>query len=72
MAALQDLGFSTIVPDIPLLGDVNLDGAVNFLDISPFIALLSTGDFQEEADANRDEAVTFLDISPFIGLLSGN
>lgn len=33
-----------------LLGDVNLDGAVDFLDISPFIAVLATGGFQVEAD----------------------
>ena len=37
-----------------LLGDVNRDGVVNFLDISPFISLLSTGDFQNEADMNGD------------------
>ena len=28
-----------------LLGDVNLDGVVNFLDISPFISILSVGEF---------------------------
>ena len=54
-----------------LLGDVNLDGVVNFLDISPFIAILSTGGFQAEADTNVDGDVNFLDISPFIDLLSG-
>lgn len=53
-----------------LLGDVNLDGVVDFLDISPFISLLSTGEFQAEADINQDETVNFLDISPFIQLLS--
>ena len=55
-----------------LLGDVNLDGVVNFLDISPFISLLSGGGFQTEADINEDEVVNFLDISPFIGILSGS
>lgn len=54
----------------PLPGDVNLDGIVNFLDISPFISLLSGGGFQLEADVNQDGAVNFLDISPFISLLS--
>ena len=53
-----------------LLGDVNLDQVVNFLDISPFIALLSAPTFQEEADINGDGVVSFLDISPFIGILS--
>ena len=55
-----------------LLGDANLDGMVNFLDISPFIAILSAGPFLEEADVNEDDIVDFLDISPFIGLLSGS
>ena len=54
-----------------LLGDVNRDEVVNFLDISPFIALLSQGAVQVEADINGDGDVTFLDISPFIQLLSG-
>ena len=52
------------------LGDVNRDGTVNFLDISPFILVLSGG-FQAEADVNADGNVNFLDISPFIILLSG-
>ena len=56
----------------PLLGDVNTDGIVNFLDIAPFIGVLSTpGSFQAEADVNQDGAVSFLDIAPFIGVLSG-
>ena len=54
---------------VVLLGDVNLDGNVNFLDISPFISRLLTGDYQVEADVNQDDAVSFLDITPFIVLL---
>ena len=54
-----------------LLGDVNLDGVVNFLDISPFIGVLSSGGFQLEADVNQDGAVDFLDISPLVSILSG-
>ena len=54
-----------------LLGDVNLDGAVNFLDISPFVRLLAGGGFQAEADINESGTVDFLDISPFVRLLSG-
>ena len=53
-----------------LLGDVNRDGVVNFFDISPFIGLLSMGNFQIEADINMDLEVDFLDISPFIQLLT--
>lgn len=54
-----------------LIGDVNQDGVVDFLDISPFISVLSSGGFQAEADINGDAAVDFLDISPFVGLLAG-
>lgn len=53
-----------------LLGDVNQDGSVNFLDISAFIAVLSGGGFQAEADTNEDGSVNFLDISAFIALLA--
>jgi hypothetical protein len=53
-----------------LLGDVNFDGAVNFLDITPFIAALSSGNYLFEADTNQDNSVNFLDITPFIALLS--
>jgi arylsulfatase A-like enzyme len=50
----------------PLLGDVSLDGTVNFLEITPFISVLSSGGFQVEADCDQNGAVNFLDISPFI------
>ena len=59
-----------ILEPLPLLGDVNGDSTVNFLDISPFIVVLSAGRFQTEADINQDGNVNFLDISPFINILS--
>ena len=51
--------------------DVNQDGMVDFLDIAPFIAVLSSGGFQAEADCNGDTMVDFADIAPFIAALSG-
>ena len=53
-----------------ILGDVDRNGAVDFLDISPFITLLSDATFQFEADMNEDGAVNFLDIAPFIEALT--
>lgn len=53
------------------LGDVSRDGSVDFLDISPFIQLLSSGEYQLEADTNPDTQVNFLDIGPFIQALAG-
>ena len=63
----------TVTLEAPfLLGDVNRDESVDFLDISPFISLLLSGEFQAEADVDQSGFVNFLDISPFIGVLSGS
>ncbi len=56
--------------DLFEIGDVNRDGEIDFFDISPFIELLSSGEYQHEADINQDDVVDFFDISPFISLLS--
>lgn len=61
----------TLVPPTFILGDVNQDEVVNFLDINPFITVLSTSGFIEQADCNQDGEVTFLDINPFILILAG-
>ena len=53
-----------------LLGDCNLDGSVDFSDISSFIALLASNDFLDQADCNEDGVVDFSDISLFIEILS--
>ena len=55
-----------------LLGDVNLDGVVNLLDVSPFVDVISTSGFQLEADVNQDGVVNLLDVAVFIDILSGN
>ena len=54
-----------------LIGDVNMSGSIDFSDIAPFIAVLSSGEFLCEADINEDLVVDFADIAPFIALLSG-
>ena len=55
-----------------LLGDVDGNGAVDFDDIGPFITILSTDAFLDQADTNRDEKVDFSDIAPFINILAGS
>jgi len=57
-------------PQDCLLGDVDSSGAVDFLDITPFISLLSNDMFQCEADVDQSGEVNFLDIVPFIAILS--
>ena len=53
-----------------LLGDVDLNGVINFIDIAPFIAVLSGNGFQAEADCDESGVVDFLDIAFFIVILS--
>ena len=55
-----------------LLGDVNLDGDANFLDIAPFVTILTAGAFQAEADCDQSGSINFLDIAPFVAILSGS
>ena len=54
-----------------ILGDVNMDGMVNLLDVAPFVEVLVGGGFSCEADANQDGMVDLLDVAPFIDLISG-
>ncbi|MEM9409888.1 MAG: dockerin type I domain-containing protein [Planctomycetota bacterium] len=56
----------------PILhGDLNCDGLVNLLDVSPFIDVVSSGEFDVKADVNQDGLVNLLDVSPFVEILSG-
>ena len=70
-ATINAFSLSVSDPPVILLGDVDLDGTVSFLDISPFITALSTG-YQAEADCDEDGFVNFLDIAPFIEILGGS
>ena len=54
-----------------LLGDINLDGVVDLLDVQPFVALIASGEFQIEGDINGDGVVDLLDVQGFIELLTG-
>ena len=53
------------------LGDVNQDGVLNLLDVTPFGDVIVSGTFQCEADVNEDGAVNLLDVNPFVDLISG-
>ena len=61
----------TLVSTEVILGDCDQDGDVDFLDIAPFIEILSTAAILAEADCNLDGDVNFLDIAPFIVILTG-
>ena len=60
-----------VIVDLPfLLGDINLDGDVNLLDVQPFVDLLQSGEFQIEGDFTGDGVVNLLDVNGFVQLLT--
>ncbi len=65
------LGNAFIRIPVFVIGDVNQDGAVDLLDVSPFVDVLTSGQIQAEADINQDGTVNLLDVSPFVTLLTG-
>ena len=54
-----------------LLGDVNLDGVADLLDVFPFVELVISSQFQAEADINQDSVVDLLDVAPLVEILTG-
>ncbi len=60
-----------ITEDSVLKGDLNGDGLVNLLDVSPFVDAIASSEFVPAADVNCDGEVNLLDVEPFIALLSG-
>jgi hypothetical protein len=56
--------------DAPV-GDVNLDGVVNGLDVDPFVEVLLSGPYQPEADMNEDGDVNGLDVDAFVAAVVG-
>jgi hypothetical protein len=79
MIAVDDNGDPVILIGSPgifmnsgiLLGDVNCDGVIDLLDVSPFVAVLTSGGFDPKADINQDGQVTLTDVAPFVALLTG-
>jgi len=55
-----------------LLGDVNLDGVINLLDVKPFRTILRSGNYLAEADMNQDGTVNLLDVKPFRDAIRSN
>jgi hypothetical protein len=64
----------------PTLGDLNCDGAVNLLDVQPYVLALDSSEryaqryprcFHSLADANGDGAVNTFDTEYFLRLLPG-
>ena len=77
----RDFGSTAFYYVLPALGDVNGDGNVDTLDITPFVAALMNDEATFHAlypaweygaaDCSQDGNVDTLDITPFVSLLSG-
>lgn len=67
---IGEMTFSGEVGEAVLLGDVNCDGMVDLLDVSPFVDLVINGGFSAKADINQDGIVDLLDVAPFVDLLT--
>ncbi len=63
-------GVTLLINQCILYGDVNRDGIVDLLDVSPFVNLISNGQYQTEADVNQDGDLNLLDVSIFAQILS--
>ena len=72
LPSTSDFGPELQVTYSILLGDVNCDGVVDLLDVSPFVDTLTTGVYLEKADMNQDGSVNLLDVDPFVEILVGS
>ena len=68
---LDNVAISEVQESGVLLGDVDLNGTVDFDDIPAFIAVLIGGGFQFEADCDGSGVVDFDDIPAFVAILIG-
>jgi hypothetical protein len=53
------------------VGDVNQDGAIDLLDVAPFVDSIGMTAYVCEADVNQDGSNDLLDVAPFVDLLAG-
>jgi hypothetical protein len=53
-----------------ILGDLNGDCVVSWLDVQLFVDVLTSGTYNPAADINQDGAVNLSDVAPFIQLLN--
>ena len=57
--------------DKGIVGDVNCDGAVDLLDIEPFVQAITNNVFDFKADINGDGEDNLLDVAGLVQLLTG-
>ena len=55
-----------------IMGDINLDGQINILDIVQLANMIIGDDFQESADLNADGVLNILDIVQLVNIILGD
>jgi hypothetical protein len=71
IALTSDSSFDPRSESVVNLADLDLDGEVNGLDVDPFVDVLLSGLYQQEADMNVDGEVNGLDVDPFVAAVVG-
>ena len=59
-------------PEDDIIGDVNLDGTINILDVIMSVNLILSNDYLENADINNDNIVDILDIILIVNIILNN
>lgn len=69
---IQKIGrFAAVLIMVLSFAAITCLGAVNLLDVSPFVQAIGNGRYSVNADTNKDGSVNLLDVTPFIQLLTG-
>ena len=66
---VDELDLEIVDGQLPLLGDINGDGAVTFGDLGPLLDIIFGAPTQVEADINGDGVVSFGDLGPLLDLV---
>ena len=69
--ALKELLFNVVQNNV-LLGDVNLDGTINVIDIVDLVNVVLNNSFLNSADINQDQSINVLDIIALVNIILDN
>ena len=68
--ALKELGFD-VIADNSLLGDINLDGVINVLDVVSLVNIVLEQENNGLADLNQDGDVNVIDVVILVNMILG-
>ena len=61
--------FFSVILDNSLLGDINMDGALNILDVVLVVNFALSNNYNQMADMNSDGTINILDVVLLVGLI---